>query len=356
MKICIVGGGNIGTAMAVDFANKGHSVRILTSKPELWSRKISAVDIDTEETIETEIDLATSDVETALDSADLIFVTLPSNVQKGFVEKSERFVQPGMKFVLTPGFGGSEFIFEPLMKKQIEFYGMQRVPYIARVQEYGRRVNFSRKKSLQTASLKKSADIHSTLETLFDIPCECLPNFLCVTLTPSNPILHTARIFSLFRDLQPTSENLYFYASWSDESSRILLEMDEELQKICCTLPEFDLKAVRSLKDHYEASTVEAMTRKLSSIKSLKNILSPMKKIETGWIPDFDNRYFICDFAYGLDILLQFAQILRTPAEKMNKVMSWYRTASKNFDRAVDLKSFGIETRDDIIKFYSGVN
>lgn len=356
MKICIVGGGNIGTAMAADFSHKGHKVRMLTSKPELWSKKIFAVDIDTSKTIEAEIDFATSDIESALDSVDLIFVTLPSNVQKSFVEKAERFIKSGTKFILTPGFGGSEFIFKRLMKKQIEFYGMQRVPYIARIQEYGRRVNFSRKKSLQTASLQRSKNINSTLETLFDIPCECLLNYLCVTLTPSNPILHTARIFTLFRNLKSTSENLYFYASWSDESSLILLEMDEELQKICRALPEFDLKSVKSLKDHYEASTIEAMPKKLSSIKSLKNILSPMKKIETGWIPDFDNRYFICDFAYGLDILLQFAQILQTPAENMNKVMSWYRTASKNFERAVDLKSFGIETRDDIIKFYSGVN
>ena len=33
MKICIVGGGNIGTAMAVDFASKTHAVKILTSRP-----------------------------------------------------------------------------------------------------------------------------------------------------------------------------------------------------------------------------------------------------------------------------------------------------------------------------------
>ena len=33
MKICIVGGGNLGTAMAADFASKNHTVKILTSHP-----------------------------------------------------------------------------------------------------------------------------------------------------------------------------------------------------------------------------------------------------------------------------------------------------------------------------------
>ena len=42
MKICIVGGGNLGTAMAVDFAEKNHTVNVLTSRPQAWQRKIFA--------------------------------------------------------------------------------------------------------------------------------------------------------------------------------------------------------------------------------------------------------------------------------------------------------------------------
>ena len=42
MKICIVGGGNLGTSMAADFASKGHTVNILTSRPQDWQRNITA--------------------------------------------------------------------------------------------------------------------------------------------------------------------------------------------------------------------------------------------------------------------------------------------------------------------------
>ena len=42
MKICIVGGGNLGTAMAADFASKSHAVNMVTSRPHNWQKNIVA--------------------------------------------------------------------------------------------------------------------------------------------------------------------------------------------------------------------------------------------------------------------------------------------------------------------------
>ena len=41
MKITIVGGGNIGTLMAAEFAAKGNEVIMFTSSPERFDKKIS---------------------------------------------------------------------------------------------------------------------------------------------------------------------------------------------------------------------------------------------------------------------------------------------------------------------------
>lgn len=46
MNITVIGGGNIGTLMAAEAANKGHKVTIYTSKPELWQNKIEVYDIN----------------------------------------------------------------------------------------------------------------------------------------------------------------------------------------------------------------------------------------------------------------------------------------------------------------------
>ena len=117
MKICIAGGGNIGTAMAVEFARKNHEVTVLTSKPALWSREIVAVTEDDEELFAAKINSATDDIAKAFDSADYVFVTLPSNVQRGFAENVAPFVTSEMKFVVIPGFGGAEFLMRPVIDK-----------------------------------------------------------------------------------------------------------------------------------------------------------------------------------------------------------------------------------------------
>ena len=44
MRITIIGGGNVGTLMAGEFAYKGHDVTVFTSKPDKWSREITVLD------------------------------------------------------------------------------------------------------------------------------------------------------------------------------------------------------------------------------------------------------------------------------------------------------------------------
>ncbi len=148
---------------------------------------------------------------------------------------------------------------------------------------------------------------------LWGIPCTSLPNYLSVTLTPSDPILHTTRLCTMFNDYE--TGKIYdriplFYGEWSNDSSKLLLDCDSELQSMIKLLDILDLHNVRSLKQHYESETVEEMTNKLRSIKSLHNLPSPMKKVENGWIPDFNSRYFTADFPYGLAIIEELAYVL----------------------------------------------
>lgn len=82
---------------------------------------------------------------------------------------------------------------------------MQRVPLVARLKEYGNMVSVNGKRNclylggigVAKYELLQFAEF---LENLFETDCEVLPNYLCVTLTPSNPILHTSRLFAMFKD------------------------------------------------------------------------------------------------------------------------------------------------------------
>ena len=91
---------------------------------------------------------------------------------------------------------------QPVIDKGAKFFGLQRTPYVARLKKYGQRIWFDKKKSLNIASLneKNIAPIVRDMETLFEIPFEVLENYLSVTLTPSNPVLHTSRLFTMFKN------------------------------------------------------------------------------------------------------------------------------------------------------------
>lgn len=359
MKICIVGGGNLGTAMAADFASKNHQVNILTSRPQDWQKNIVA-EVTARwggggNQLTAELNLVTADATEAFDATDYIFVTLPSHVQSDFAKRIAPFVSDKLKFVMIPGFGGAEFLMQPVLQKGAELFGFQRVPFIARLKEYGRSVWFERKAALQLAKFV-GGDVDSAcrdVEKLFSVPCESLNNYLCVTLTPSNPVLHTSRLYAMLKDGDSAVEqNKFFYANWDDAASEILFKLDDEVQAICHKLKEVDLHSVLSLKVHYESDSVPALTKKIRGISSLSKILSPLKETPQGLRPDFDDRYFKCDFEFGLDILLQFAETLNLNSPTMREVMAWYRQKTKNFVRAVNLVEHGIKSEHDIYNFY----
>ena len=360
MKICIVGGGNLGTAMAVDFASKNHTVNILTSRPHDWTKNISAVEMlrsgwGRSLSLNAELNMVTADATEVFAGTDYIFVTLPSHVQSDFAKRAAPLVSDKMKFVMVPGFGGAEFLMQPILKRGASLFGFQRVPFIARLKQYGQSVWFERKTSLQMAKFA-DADVDSIrddMTKLFSMPCEILDNYLCITLTPSNPVLHTSRLYSMLKDDDSAIEqNKFFYADWNDATSEVLFKLDSEVQAICRALKKIDLSSVLSLKIYYESDTVSALTKKIRSIPSLSKILSLFKETPEGIFPDYDNRYFKCDFEFGLDILLQFAETLNLSAPTMRNAMNWYRQRTKNFARAVNLAEYGIKSAQDIYKFY----
>jgi len=78
MKTTILGGGNIGTLMAAEFAKKGHDVTVYTSKPEKWSNEIEVYDASDRLLKSGVIKKVTDSIEEALDGAEYIWVVMPA--------------------------------------------------------------------------------------------------------------------------------------------------------------------------------------------------------------------------------------------------------------------------------------
>lgn len=358
MNITIVGGGNVGTQFAVHCAEKGHKVTIYTSRTDAFSKTLSIVDENGTVVRQGEIEAATNDNGVAFGNADLIFVTVPAYCMGDAARAIIPHVKSGAMIGLVPGTGGGECAFARCLDRGVTVFGMQRVPSVARLVEYGKTVcatGYRDELFVASLPIARVDSVKEIISDIFDMKCSALPNYLTLTLTPSNPILHTTRLKTIFSDYgegRVYDRLPLFYEGWNDESSRLLFACDEEVQRICKAIEKFDLSYVRSLKLHYESDTPEALTRKITGIKSFKGLKTPAVKVEGGYIPDLENRYFVADFSYGLTILKQVADLYGVSVPNIDETWNWYDSISihKEIFRYGD---FGITNKQEFEKFYN---
>lgn len=355
-NISVIGGGNIGTQFACMCAAKGYTVNIYTSRPQLYDGTLEIVD-EMEQVTVGKLNKVTQNLAEAINGCNVIFVTYPAFLLKELAVQILPFIKTDMDICIIPGTGGAEFSFGKCVKKGASLLGIQRVPTVARLERYGKRVRCEglRKELFLGSIPKEKGEIFADfMSYLWEIPCNVLPNYLSVTLTPSNSILHTTRLRTLFADYvdgKIYERNPLFYGEWNNASSELLFACDDEWQGICRLLDGLDLRNVQSLKMHYESNTVDDLTEKLTSIKSLHNLSSPMKQVTGGWIPDFKSRYFAADFPYGLAIMEEFSNILHCNVRNIKETMEWYRDVTGDVSH-LDLYSCGIASVDNIYELY----
>ncbi len=357
MKITIVGGGNIGTQFAVHCAEKGNSVIVFTSKPEIFEKHLIIVDEDDNIIHEGDITCATNDPIVAFRDTELILITLPSTMMENIAETIYEYSNTNTIIGVVPGNGGSECAFKKCIERGNIFFGIERVPAIARLIKKGAKVrSIGYRDELHVASLprmyaEKCAEI---VGCIFNKKCSVIPNYLNLTMTPSNPILHTTRLRSLFEDWNKniTYEHVpLFYEEWDDKSSELLISCDEEVQDICRALPDMMLEYVVSLKIHYESPTIKDMTAKISSIKAFMGLKTPTEEIHGGLVPDLHSRYFIADFSYGLAIIQQIARFAKVSTPNIDATMEWYRKISIEKEE-FQYSKYGINSLKDFKEFY----
>lgn len=357
MKVAVIGGGNIGTLMAADAAFSGHSVVLYARDVSGFGTSIKVLDNDKKLLYEAGLDKVTSDLEEAVFDADVVLITYPAFAFDSLSKQLNELIKDPKLIGVIPGSGGAEFAFKKLIDKGCVLFGFQRVHSIARLNEKGKSVCMLGRKdgiSVGVIPASESKYVAGLMQEMFRMPCEALPNYLCLTLTPSNPVLHTSRLFSMFENWTPEivyDRNILFYEEWTDYASELLLLCDAEVQDLCERIP-LDLKQVKSLKEHYESDTVEKMTAKIQSIKAFKGLTSPMKQVEDGYVPDFDSRYFKADFSFGLKILIDIADLFEVPCTNLKKMWNWYLEYMK-YGEKQEFFDLEINDRQEFIALYN---
>lgn len=334
-RLTIIGGGALGTVIAGVAAASGHAdVSILTSRPEAWSDHIT---IATPEgpVLHGALRCVTDSPAEALEGSEVILMCVPGNCIGTELDRIVTHLPPHAllgSVVCSTGF--------PLMAQEalaqaartdVTLWGFQRVPYIARIDSYGHSaMMLGRKQSVTVAidsgSDEVSARLLAVLEAILAQHVTLLPAWLDAAITNSNPLLHTSRIYSMWHDWHPGitySRCPAFYQEWTDEASRLLIDMDSELFAALKYLP-VTPGGLKPILEYYESSDASSLTRKITSIPAFKGLPSPMKRTPDGnWIPDLDNRYFTEDFDFALRYLRHYLAMAPTPRPVIERIYSW---------------------------------
>ncbi len=332
MKICIIGGGNIGTTLAayIKHNNPKLTVALLTRNPQKFSNPILCHDVEGGFSYFSYIDIISGNPAEACSMADVLFIALPHfAVEKAFQDAAP-YVSQDIFVGVLPGGGGCEFFFDKYFPDKATLFGFQRVPFIADLVAYGRETDLKSWKPYSVAATLKSDRIDQVCElmAICGLRIRQAPNYLSIALTPSNPLLHTARIYEMFRGFEKDhrfSEIWKFYVGWTDETSKILFQMDAELHELLDNITELDTSAIRPLSEHYESPTAADLTAKINSIPSFQSVDAPLSKCEDGgYVANVQSRKFREDFPYGLAIFRDYCEYFHVAAPMMDRVLKWY--------------------------------
>lgn len=325
-KVCICGGGSLAHVCAGILSSQPEvEVNIFTRKPELWSHQLEVTD-SRGKVYNGNLNIISNSPEEALKDCDIVFLCLPGFAIEGTLNCIKPYIGNAVvgSIVCSTGFF---FAAHRILGKDARLFGFQRVPYIARTKEYGHTANllgYKPQLAIAVENVEDNEAFRQLVETLWVTPVKLLGSHYEVSLTNSNPILHTGRLYSMWKDWdgEVYDHNILFYKEWTNEASQMLIDMDAEFMQLLDVLP-VTKGAIPSLLEYYESQDAESLTRKITSIPAFQNITSPMKEVVGGWVPDFESRYFTEDFPYGLKYIWQLAHEKNIPCPNVDLVYEW---------------------------------
>ena len=280
----------------------------------------------------------------AVSGSQLVLLALPAFAHELVLEQIAGYISPGAWVGALPARGGFDLcvrdIFEQRLS-EIAVFGFQTLPWACRIHEYGQQVTILGAKAqvdLAVWPSNQATDIRSGLAELLDIALNLIPGFLSLTLADTGQLIHPGIMYGLFHDWDglPYEKPKPFYQGVDERVSERLEQMSQEVQAVRSTLerayPELDLSAVRPLLDwlrrSYPDTIQDSATLQSSFVtnSSYKDLLAPMYKLGTGYIPDFKSRYLSEDVPYGLLVMRGIAELAGVETPVIDEVITWVQS------------------------------
>lgn len=356
MKITIVGGGSSAHTLIPMLSHCGHEVSLLTQRPNSWGSTVTMqvrdVDNVTVQSLTGRLARAAADPAAVIPEADIIVLCLPVHQYRNMLHQIAPHVSRRKKQWIGCIYGqaGVNWMMREIIRKfRLEmtgYFAFGLLPWICRIEAYGHcGINYG-PKTTNVAAVYPRSDFAWLNECFFQDICfryfgrgavRQAENFLSLTLSADNQIIHPARCYGLFRrygDHWNSEEAIpYFYRDFDEESADILQRLDDEYSlvrnRIIARFPgndfQYMLNYLELEKLSYHSCNTDIRQSFVES-KTLHHIKPPVVFEKNRWTLDKNHRFFRDDINYGLCIAKWFADQLDIPTPMIDIILQWAKT------------------------------
>ncbi len=353
-QLVICGGGSSAHTLIPLLKDSGFDVSIFTSKPGKWHKTIELQYQDPDgnvlETFSGPLKRASDNAMDIIPDADYIVFCMPVHkYREGLHEIAPYINKEKTVFVGTIyGQGGWNWMVDEIKKEysldNIVTFAFGLIPWIARTIDYGHiGVTYGCKATNYAACSPKSYFKQLDEELLENIcmkwfgkgKVEQSDNFLALTLSVDNQIIHTSRCFGLYKVHGQTWKNRedvpMFYRDYDDISAKLLADLDADYSKvreeIIKRYPEKDfmymLDYLALERFSYKSHNTDVKESFVTS-KTLVAIGTPVVQNAEGlWEVDRNHRFFLDDIYYGNCIAKWLAEQMDIETPTIDAILHW---------------------------------
>lgn len=350
--ITIVGGGSSTYSLVAFLSESNCEVRLLTSKPDQWSPLPQLKIIEqghSERLIQGKIDKISDDYSLLIPDSDIIVLCMPVHQYYNALKKIAPYVDKSKLVYIGTlyGQGGFNWMTESLIARHnlrsTVYFSIGLLPWICRTEQYGKiGLNYGCKARNVIALSDKNKFEHLNSIFLEDI-CQnwfgkgnfyLADNFLSLTLSVDNQIIHPTRCYSLYLQSggswNSESEIPYFYKDYDEHSAELLIKLDTEYslvrEAIKSRYPEqkFDymLGYLALERFSYDSENTD-VKESFQNSKTLSKIKPPIIDNGNVFAIDTSHRFFTDDIEYGLCIAKWFAIQLNIETPFIDEIIDW---------------------------------
>lgn len=353
-QLVICGGGSSAHTIIPLLKDSVFEVSLYSSRPQQWSRSVQLEWHDPSGnvlgTYSGQLSRISDKPEELFPDADYVVFCMPVHKYREALHAIAPHLNKNKKvFVGTVyGQGGWNWMVDEVKKRygldNIVTFAFGLIPWICRIIDYGQKGVTYGCKAVNYAAVYPRQFFKQIDQELLEPICyrwfgkgrvELSDNFISLTLSVDNQIIHTSRCLGLYKVYGKTwrtrDEVPWFYRDYDDVSARLLADLDSDYSKIrdaiTAMYPEknfahmLDYLALERFS--YQSHNTDIRESFVNS-QTLVSIGTPVVQNQEGlWEVDRNHRFFLDDIYYGNMIAKWMAEQLGITTPTIDEILLW---------------------------------